>query len=204
MVGARLWRRGRHRWLPVARPLCRPLDAVYARFANRGGTNEVENHIEEPLSPQLLIDHLRLGPQRFRLWPDYEAESLGVLFGQIGRSQSNGRLVKNLVRDARGHPLGWYIASVLPSDIFYVLHLAAAPGNEELLFRHVLRAAQDLDAAAVAGRLEPWMLEVFPRRVIMLSHLRFLIHSRDAALCDAIRSSEALLTGLESDIWMPR
>lgn len=37
---------------------------------------------------------------------------------------------------------------------------AAAPGNGELLFRHVLHKAKDLNAAAVAGRLEPWMLEV--------------------------------------------
>jgi hypothetical protein len=207
VVGVGLWRLGRRRWrrwLPLARPLCRPLDGVYSHFNNRGETDDVEKHAEEQLSPQLLIEHLCLGPQRFRLWPDYDAESLGMLFGQIGRSRANGRLIKNFVRDARGRPLGWYIASLLPSDIYYILHLAAAPGNEKRLFSHVLRSAEDLDAAAVAGRLEPWLLEVFPRRVIMLSESRFLFHSHDAAICAAVRSGEALLTGLEGDIWMPR
>jgi hypothetical protein len=204
VVGVGLWRLGRRRWLPLARPLCRPLDAVYSRFNTPGGTNDVGNHTEEPLSPQLLIDHLCLGPQQFRLWPDYDAESLGMLFGQIGRSRANGRFVKNFVRDAQGQPLGWYIGSLLPSDIYYLLHLAAAPGSEERLFRHVLHTAESLDAAAVAGRLEPWLLEVFPRSVILLSRLRFLFHSRNEAICDAVRSSQALLTGLESDIWMPR
>jgi hypothetical protein len=203
-VGLRLWRLGRHQWLPLARPLCQPLDAVYSRFNNTNGSGDVEKHTEEQLSPQLLIDHLRLGPQRFRLWPDYDAESLGMLFGHIGRSRSNGQLVKNVVRDARGQPLGWYIASLLPSGIYRILGLAAAPGNEELLFRHVLHKAKDLDAAAVAGRLEPWMLEAFPRRTMMFLRVRFLVHARDEALCDAVRSSEALLTGLESDIWIPR
>jgi hypothetical protein len=151
-----------------------------------------------------LIDHVRLGPQRCRLWPDYDAESLGMLFDQISRSRSNGQLVKNFVRDARGQPLGWYIASLLPSDIYRILGLAAAPGSEELLFRHVLHKAKDLNAAAVAGRLEPWMLEVFPGRMMMFLRVRFLFHSREEAICDAVRSSKALLTGLESDIWIPR
>lgn len=202
-VGAGLWRLGRHRWLRPARPLCRPLDALYSRYLD-AGTREGEDLAEEPLSPQLLIDHRCLGPQRFRLRPDHDADSLAMLFAQIGRSRANGRLAKFLVRDARGEPVGWYIASLLPSDICYVLHLAAAPGNEERMFRHVLRKARDRGAAAVAGRLEPWLLEVLPRRAIMISHLRFLFHSRDAAIGDAVRSSEALLTGLESDIWMPR
>ena len=184
--------------------MCRPLDAAYSRSENTDGTSDAEKHTEEQLSPQLLIDHYRLGPQQFHLWPDYDAKSLGLLFDQIGRSRSNGQLVKNFVRDARGQPLGWYIASLLPSDIYRVLGLAATPGNEELLFRHVLRRAKDLNAAAVAGRVEPWLLEVFPRRMMMFSRVRFLFHSRDEAICDAVRSGKALLTGLESDIWLPR
>ena len=148
--------------------------------ADTDGTGDVEKLTEEELSPQLLIDHHRLGPQKFDLWPDYDAESLGLLFDQIGRSRSNGRLVKKLVRDARGQPLGWYIASLLPSDIYRVLGLAAAPGKEELLFRHVLRRAKDAGAAAVAGRVEPWLLKVLPRRTLMFSRVRFLFHSRDA------------------------
>jgi hypothetical protein len=48
------------------------------------------------------------------------------------------------------------------------------------------------------------MLEVSPRRLMMLLRVRFLVHSRNAALCDAVRSGKALLTGLESDVWMPR
>jgi hypothetical protein len=203
-LGVGLYRQGRPRWLPLARPFCRPLDAMYFRSTAPGGTSDVDNQAEEPLSPQLLIDHLSLGSQRFRLRPDYDAESLGMLFDQIGRCRSNGRLVKNLVRDSRGQPLGLYIASLRPSGIYYILHLAAASGNEERLFRHVLRVAKDLDAAAVAGRLEPWLLEILPRRVIMFSRLRYLVHSRNDAICDAIRSSEALVTGLEGDIWMPR
>jgi hypothetical protein len=203
-VGLKLWHLGRQQRLPLARPLCRPLDAVYARFNKTDGASGLEKHTEEQLSPQLLIDHLRLGPQQFDLWRDYDAETLGLLFDQIGRSRSNGRLVKNLVRDGRGQPLGWYIASLLPSDIYRILGLAATPGNEELLLRHVLRSAKGLNAAAVAGRLEPWLLGILPRRTMMFSRVRFLFHSRNEALCDAVRSSKALLTGLESDVWLPR
>ena len=112
--------------------------------------------------------------------------------------------MKKLVRDERGQPAGWYTASLLPSDIYRVLGLAATPGNEERLFHHVLRRAKELGAAAVAGRVEPWMLGAFPRRMLMFSRVRFLFHSRDQALGEAVRSGKALLTGLESDIWLPR
>lgn len=203
-VGLKLWHLGRYQWLPLARPLCRPMDALYSRFNTAGRAREGEKYTEEQLSPELLIDHLRLGPQQFDLWPDYDAESLRMRFDQIGRSRSNGQLVKNLVRDARGEPLGWYIASLLPSDIYRILGLAATPGNEEVLFCHVLRRATELNAAAVVGRVEPWLLGVLPRRTMMVSRVRFLVHSRDAALCAAVRSSKALLTGLESDVWIPR
>lgn len=203
-VGLKLWHLGRQQRLALARPLCRPLDAVYSRFNKTDKASDGAKLTEEELSPQLLIDHHRLGPQRFELWSDYDAESLSMLFDQISRSRSNGKLVKKLVWDARGQPLGWYIASLLPSDIYRVLGLAATPGNEGLLFRQVLRNAQDLNAAAVAGRLEPWLLEVLPRRAMMFSRVRFLIHSRDEAILAAVRSSKALLTGLESDVWLPR
>jgi hypothetical protein len=203
-AGVGLWRLGRHRWLPLAGPLCRPLDAVYSRIKDADRPSDVDKHVEEPLTPRLLIDHLSLGPQRFRLRPDYNAESLGMLFGQICRSRANGQLVKKLVRDAQGRPLGWHIASLLPSGVYYILHLVAAPGHEARMFRHVVHTAKGLNASAVAGRIEPWLLEVLPRRVFMLLHLRFLFHSRNEAISDAVRSSEALLTGLEGDVWMPR
>ena len=203
-VGLKLWHLGRHRQLPVVRPLCRPFDAAYSRYKSTGGTSEAPEHTEEELTPRLLIDHLRPAPRRFHLWPDYDVESLGLLLDQIGRSRSNGRLVKKLVRDARGRPVGWYVASLLPSGIYRVLGLAATPGNEEPLFRHVLHTAKELDAAAVAGRVEPWLLDVLPTRTMMFSRVRFLFHSRDEGIADAVGSGKALLTGLESDIWLPR
>jgi L-amino acid N-acyltransferase YncA len=203
-VGLKLWHLGRHHRLPLVRPLLRPLDAAYSRSGGTDGTGEALKLTEEELTPHLLIDHQRLGPQQFDLWRDYDAESLGLLFDHIGRSRSNGRFVKKLVRDDQGRPLGWYVTSLLPSDIYRVLGLAAKPGKEELLFRHVLRRAKDLGAAAVSGRVEPWLLEAFPKRMMMFSRVRFLFHSRDQALCDAVGSGKALLTGLESDIWLPR
>jgi hypothetical protein len=203
-VGLKLWHSGKPQRLRMARPLCRPLDAAYSRFGGTDDLGGIENHTEEELTPQLLIDNLHLGPQEFALWPDWDAESLDRQFAQISRSRSNGRLVKRLVRDDQGQPLGWYVASLLPSDIYRVLGLAATPGNEEPVFHHVLREAKNLKAAAVAGRVEPWLLEVFSRRMMMFSRVRFLIHSRHEGILDAVRSSKALLTGLESDIWIPR
>jgi hypothetical protein len=202
-VGLKLWHAGRYQRLPLARPLCRPLDAVYSRFT-RAQDNDDGSSTEEELSPRLLIDHLHLGPQQADLWPDHGLESLGMLLGHIGRSRSNGTLVRKLVRDSRGQPVGWYVASLLPSDIYRVLGLAATPGNEQLLYRHVLRNAKELNAAAVAGRVEPWLLEILPRNTMMFSRVRFLIHSRDESIRDAVCSSKALLTGLESDVWIPR
>lgn len=202
-AGIGLWTLGRHRWLPLVRPLCRPFDAAYARWINRAETGAAGDCSEEPLEPKLLIDHLRMDPDRTRLWPDYDAASLDQRFAEIDRPGAKGRIVKSLVHGPRGEPVGWYLLYLLPSDICYILHMAPAQGHEELLVQHVLLKARDLKVAAISGRLEPWVLEVLPPRTVMFSRVKFLFHSRNAAIRNAVGSGEALLTGLEGDIWMP-
>jgi hypothetical protein len=202
-AGIGLWRLGRYRWLPLARPLCRPLDAAYARWISSDVPKDGDRLSEEPLSPQLLIDHLCMGSERARLWPDYDPASLDQRFAEIGSAGAKGRIVKSFVRGPRGEPVGWYMLYLLPSEICYVLHLAPAPKKEQILLNHVLRKARQLKVAAISGRLAPWLLEVLPSRVIMFSRVKFLYHSRDDAIRDAVRSGQAVVTGLEGDIWMP-
>ena len=172
-----------------------------------GGTGDAEKLAEEALSPRLLIDHLRLGPQRFDLWPEYDAESARPAV-RPDRPVPGQRAAREEAWSgtSRGQPVGWYIASLLPSGIYRVLRpCGSAQATRSALLRHVLRRARDLGAAAVAGRVEPWLLEVFPTA-----------HADVLALCGsssirAMRPSvmrfapaKALLTGLESDIWLPR
>lgn len=204
LVGLGLWQLGRHRWLPLFKPLCRPADMALSRRSAVGLPRGADNVTEEPLTPELMIEHLRLGPQTYRLWPDHDVDSLDRLFSELGRARARGRLVKGLVKDHGGSSVGWYIANLLPHDIWDVVHLAASPGNENLLFQHVLHKAQRLNAAAIKGRLEPWMVEVLPRWTLMFSRARFLFHTRDEAIRAAVLRGETLLTGLEGDTWMPR
>lgn len=203
IVGLGLWRLGRHRWLPLLRPLCRPADIALSRRSATDVPRGADDVTEEPLSPELMIEHLRLGPRTYRLWPDHDVDSLDGLFGELGRARAKGRLVKGLVSDPGGAPVGWYIANLLPHDVLEMVHVAASPGHEDLLFHHVLQKAQRLNVAAIRGRLEPWLVEVLPRRTVMFSRVRFLFHTRDDAIRAAVLSGGALLTGLEGDMWMP-
>lgn len=201
--GLILWRFGRLGWLPVLRPLCRPVDAAVARRRSTDVPGGVDDLTEEPLSPESMIEHLCLGPGSYRLWPDYDVDSLERLLREVARSRAKGRLVKAIVRGPAGEPIGWYLMSLAPNDVCRVLHLAASPGSEELVVHHVLRRAQQLGAAAVRGQMTPWLLEVLPRGAVLFRWANFLYHAHDDAIDRAIRDGDALLTGLEGDMWLP-
>jgi hypothetical protein len=203
IVGLGLWRFGRCRWLPLARPLCWPVDAALSRWSRADAPHRVESLSDEPLSSQLLIDHLQKEFQKVRLRPDYDVGSLDWLFHEMEHARSKGRFIKKFARGNRGEPIGSYILYLLPNDICEIVQLAPSRGREELLLRHVLHTAEQCHAAAVRGRLEPWLLEVLPRRTVMFSRVRFLFHTRDEAIHEAVRAGEALMTGIEGDMWMP-
>lgn len=207
VVGVALWRSGWHRVLPLVRPLCAPVDAVFARLPRSIAGREpddLDDLYEVALSPDLLIEHLRLGPGDVRMWRDHDTASLARQFDEMGGARSKGRLVRNAVYCRGGTPVGWYVAYLRPNDVFEIVHAERSAGNETLLVSHMLRKARDLKASAVQGRLEPWLLESLPRRAVMLSHVKFLYHSRSEPVRDAVRAGEALVTGLEGDMWMPR
>lgn len=203
VAGLGLWRFGRHRWLRLLRPLCRPIDLALTRTAKREPTQDADDLTDEPLSSQSMIDHLLLGRDACRLRPAYDPESLDQLMAEIGRSRSKGMLVRRLVRDRDGEAAGWFIAFLLPNGVYEIAHVAAAPGRELAMIRHLIADATARGASAVRGRLEPWIIEALPRRAIMFSRVRFLIHSPDPTIVRAAQTSDMLVTGLEGDMWMP-
>lgn len=192
-----------HSLLPFVRPLFMPIDLVLARVMRPVSTEGAERLSEETLTSSALRDSIETGAPDVELRPAYAAAELDRQLAEMARTRSRGSLVRHVVREPSGRVVGIYIASLLPNDIFDVVHAMPRRGMGRQLLMQIATKARDLNAAAVRSRLDPWLLDVLPRRSVMYSRDRFLYHSRTTAVRDAVRTGNALITGLQGDAWLP-
>jgi len=158
---------------------------------------------EEPLTSRAIVEALPRVGRRLSLHPDYDEGFLDWLFGELRRVKGRGELVAQLVRDARGRSLGWYVYFLRPGWRSEVLQVAAS-GERTLgtVLDHLLAHAYAHGSAAVRGRLEPGMLEAVARRRCLLWHRGAAVaHARDPRVLAAIERPDALVSRLDGDPW---
>lgn len=192
----------RERWLPLARRLARPVDRLLTRQHSAHGSAG-DDLVDEPLTAEIVTLHTTAGDRRFRLLPDYEVDSVAWILDEIRRTRSKGQLRAGMVSDGLGDPIGWYLCMALPTEIWQVLHLAPWPGREQALVDHVVGSAQAHDAAGIRGRATATVFGALPARTAMYSTVKFLYHTRRPEVARAVRNGEALITGLDGDMWLP-
>ncbi|HXV94156.1 MAG TPA: hypothetical protein VD813_12710 [Pseudonocardia sp.] len=196
---------GRRGWSRAARTLGLPLDAALRAALRRHprllpGTPETSS---VPLGPRELADQLRGLAPRLRLYPEYEPAYAAWLFTELAAVHGRGELVGNLVRDATGRDIGWYVYYVAPRAIADVIQIGAAAGRLGPVLDHLFWHADQHGAAAVRGRLEPDLLpELRARLCLTVPTSWSLVHSRDPALLAVLGTSEAMLTRLDGEWWM--
>jgi predicted ATP-grasp superfamily ATP-dependent carboligase len=186
----------------VTAPLAAGLDAVSGLIPAL--RTERPQASGEELTAAALVEHLPAVTRGLRLVPDYDVEFLSWLFREMAAVSSHGRLVGSLVRNARGEVAGWYVYYLREGGISHVMHLAAAPRQEDDVLEHLFDDARRRGAAALQGRLEPALLEPLSRHRCLLhpSGYLALIHSRSPEIEHAIVMGHGLLTRMEGEWWM--
>jgi GNAT superfamily N-acetyltransferase len=197
-AAATLGRRTARRDLPPgARPLSR-LDALAGRRrapAPESGTIEV-------LANRDLVGLLRRLDGQFPLRPDYDEAYLEWLFGTM-ELVNLGKLVRRLVRDDDGEPLGAYVMYVNPHWRAYVMQVAATQENAGLVLDHLLHDAAGHGAVEVQGRFEPHLIPHLRRRRCRLIHPDWAhVKTDDPVLRSAVLAGDALLSRLDGEWWM--
>jgi hypothetical protein len=192
--------RSRHRVGSASQPMTRPASVVSRIRRPRAGSVVVA----EPLSPQVLVQHLPAVTGSLRLYPNYDDEFLDFLFRDMEGARTRGMLVRTLVRDATGDVLGWYVYYLRPGGISQVQQIAAPQRHVEAVLDHLFDDARSKGAAALQGRVEPLLLDSLSRRRCLLHYSGYLalVHARDSELLYAIASGQALMTRMEGEWWM--
>jgi hypothetical protein len=138
-----------------------------------------------------------------RLTMDYNEEYLDWLMKEMRSIRSRGALHAKSVVDKRGSILGWYIYFLAGGGTAQVVQLIAADGQADTVVDAMFEDADRRGAAAMAGRVEPDLLESLTRH---RCHLRYgqplsLIHSPDPEILSLLNSKFALLTRLDGELW---
>lgn len=202
---------------PALEPLVRPVRAKAPRggaprlrslldglaFGARRDTSAAAVGSVEPLTPELVVEHLPALAAGVRIRPDYDTRSLTWLLDEMRAVTTRGELASWLVRDEAGAVVGWYVAYFDPQRICRVMQLVARPGDAGAVLDHVMADAETRAAVAVAGRLEPQIAGAVWERPMHLRPIgRDVLHARDPELHRTLMEGNALITALEGETWM--
>ncbi len=157
----------------------------------------------EPLTPDLMLEHLPTVTRSLRLFPDYDEPYLNWLFAELHHNRTWGTPVQRLVRDRAGRLLGWYMYFLLPAEGCQVVHVAAAGRHAGDVLDSLFADATARGGAAAQGRVEPALLASLAHRGALFRYSpRSLVHSSSPELLAVLTGGQALLTRLEGDWWM--
>jgi GNAT superfamily N-acetyltransferase len=194
---------GRPRWKPLVRPMSSALDALAASVGRRFFTVQAPTTHAEPLTPQILLEHMSRLAAKSPVCVNYDIKFLEWVFQEMSEPTCGGQLARQLIRDDNGRVLGWYVAYLFPGGIGEVQQLVGKPPDIPPVLDHLLHDAWRHDVAVLRGRLEPYVCEaVWARRCVIRPSSRFLVHARDHKLQDTIAAGDGLLTRLDGEYWM--
>ena len=186
------------KWLkPFAEPLARSLDALTPTVKKRSARPDLE---EEPLTSRALVDGVRLLAPSFQLYPDYSEAFLDWLFGELQKVKSKGSLQRVLVRDRGGKVHGWYVYYLKPGGLCEVWQIGALKKSTGTVLDSLFRHAERSGAAALRGRVEPFLREPLRhRRCGLHQEACLLVHARNADIVSVINSERAMLSFMEGE-----
>lgn len=155
---------------------------------------------QEMSEPELLAC-LDASADTYAVSPRYTASSLAWLLRVLERRFNGLRRVAVLDGAVR---IGWYVYGLNRQGIAQVVRLAAIPGRLSDVVQHLAADAFGHGGAALLGRLEPRLLgELRDPLCVMRQAPWLLVHSRSAAVLEAIARGDAILSRMEGEWWMP-
>lgn len=156
----------------------------------------------DPETPTFQACFLRLAHQ-YRLRLQGAGDEIAWLLRQGRWKSQYGSLVCKLVHEAGTGPVGCFLYHAPPMGVVSVLQILAMPGKAGLVLDALFKNALESGHVAVRGRTQPELIGP-----LQLRHCYFRSKSswltfkaKDPDVLAAIRSGEALLTGLSGESW---
>jgi hypothetical protein len=157
----------------------------------------------EPLTDAALLELLdRLARPR-PLRPAFDAGFLAWLGREMELVNVGAQVVRRLVRDDDGRPLGAYVTYLTPGWLAEVVAVVATGDHAGTVLDHLFAEAAAAGAVEVRGRFEPQLLPHLRERRCRLTHTDWtMVQSKDSELVATALSGRALLTRLDGEWWM--
>lgn len=157
----------------------------------------------EPLEHGTLIELLESLGRQYRLRPDYTPGYLESIYGLMAKTVLGDTVVRRLVRDDGGRPIGAYVMIVAPHGAANVVNLPTSYRHARTVLEHLFRDAADAGAVTVAGRCDP---AIQAELAGLGCHLRqgawVSVRSTDRSLTDHALTGRGLVPRMEGEWWM--
>jgi hypothetical protein len=187
----------------LAYPLVRPVDSLISRLSSNPLAIR-HSRADEPLVPDELVGCIRKFSSKCALRPNYSAASMRWLLALAAKKDPPTTLRMRCMRTPDDQIVGWYVYYLTPGGISHVLQLGGGRQHIGSVIDHLLNDAFLHGALALNGRMEPdFADELWARGAVFGLHgAKFLFHSRDPEVLQAISTGDAFLSCLEGEWWM--
>lgn len=154
-----------------------------------------------PSDAELAVAALELSAP-IALRPAWSAEDIAWLLKHAEMKERYGPVHRAIVRDGKGGLAGCYIYHGRRGGTGRVLQALARKGEAGTIVDCLLHAADRQGLAALRGRATPDLVDaLLTRSTIFLHRASMAIYPASGQFADAIRSGEALITGLAGESW---
>lgn len=187
------------------RPLGRVADAMAVRMPGNPFRLRAVPFSEEALTAETLLECLSRHTDARWLRPDYNARSLSWVLDMFAREPRFGPLQKVLLRNEKGHPVGWYLYYLNRCGNSHVLQLGGEKRMIGDVLDHLAGHAWQRGATGLFGQLEPRLMPAHSREVRKFGFITpgsnwMLAHAKDPDLLQAIHRGAAFLSRLEGEL----
>lgn len=182
-----------------------PGGVAVARVSGRFGSGPPAPQAgsSEPLEHGSLIELLEGLSRRYRLRPDYTPGYLESIYGLMAKTVLGDTVVRRLVRDDGGRPIGAYVMIVAPYGIANVLNLPTSHRHARMVLEHLFRDAAAAGAVQVAGRCDVTIQAELPGLGCRLRQGAWVtVRSPDQTLVDGALTGRGLVARMEGEWWM--
>jgi hypothetical protein len=159
---------------------------------------------EEDLETDTFLECVRSFTKGRMIKPNYDADTLGWLMGQLRDKHGHGSLRGVALRTDAGAMAGCYLYYVKPETTAQVVLLTAAEPWVPALFTHLFEDARRHGAIAVSGRLDPAYLSQVSDGLCVINrgYGWSLIYSSRPDVLRAFHEGKAFLSRMDGEWWL--
>lgn len=187
----------------LLRPLASPADYLLRAVTGPTELHPVDAAVEDTAAddPALQSLIIRLAGQ-YRLAPQWSPDGLRWMLSLAGEKERYGPLICKIVRNRRGREAGCFLYYARPGGFAFVLQLLAETSEAGRVVDALLADAQARGCVALRGRLQPELIGPLQlRNCFFVNRSSLTYKTKDPEILAAIRSGDALLTGMSGESW---